>query len=211
MHTIYYQALLTHENLTEDERKWLVSHLHFSINPARTIILSYLLSVTGHYAIKYNMTLENIAHEKNEERLKKLYNLTFDESYPELKMLSDEERKIIRKRINKEYSAIKNLMKNDHHSCVLPRSYEEMGSTPYCNEFRSICFHDDDMEYTPSLAPNKIYIRDNNIYCFSRNELINRFLEGNFDNPLTNQPFSKGVLQELSSSLALDIKLRSEE
>ena len=209
MHKLYYEALLTHKDLTEDQRKWLVSHLRLSTNKARTIIMSYKLSVTGRHAVRYNLTLDDIARSGNLSRLKTLYQLPFDKSYPELQLMAENVRKCIRDRINKEYSAIKKLMERGHEGkLLLPSHYDQMGQSAYCDEFKMICLQENTMNHLPSLASFRISIMDaGNIYCFDRDLLVNNFLRGNYNNPMTRKPFDKETLQILISELALEIKM----
>lgn len=205
MHKLYYEALLSHKSLSENDRKWLVANFKLSSNKVRDILLSYKLSRTGKLAVKYNRSLDDIARERNVARLQKLYSLSFEEAIPELKLLDKDERKMLMKRINLEYSAIKNLKINEHKN--LPQSYLEAGSTPYGQSFKLLCFHEFNMNYTPSVVPDKINIKDDNIYCLDYDEIVERLNQGNYINPLTNEPFSDDALGLLFQALKVDLKI----
>lgn len=208
VHQLYKEALMTHTALTNDDRIWLLTQFSsLSSNNARDILLSYKLSLTGRLAKRYNLTLDDIAKNRDVARLEKLYSLPFSQAIPELDMLNKADKEELMKRINLEYSAIKSLKPSSSHGKILPLSTDDIGKTPYCKSFKLLCFEDSPLNYTPSIISNRINIRDDDIYCFNRDELVKRFKEGNYNNPITNQPFSKPTLNLLLHTLAIDLKI----
>lgn len=198
---------MTHKTLSDADRRWLVSQLNLSPNKPKDILLSYKMSMAGRLAKRYNETLDNIASTRNVDRLKKLYDLSFNDSVPELRSLSKAEREKVMKRINLEYSAIRNLKVESDKGQLLPHSYRDVGKTPYCQSFKLLCFQEFSMDYTPSVVPDKLYINDDEIYCFDRDEMVERLRQGNYTNPITNEPFSEYAISLLEQALAIDLKL----
>jgi hypothetical protein len=212
MHQLYYEALLSHPLLSETDRKWLTANFNLSFNKARDVLLAYRMSVTGRIAIRYNRSLDRIAKSRNIKQLGDLYKMTFAEAVPELDMLNKAERAEVMKRINLEYSAVKNLKVDKHHrGNLIPHKYEEVGRTPYCQSFKLLCFEEADMNYIPSIISNKINIKDDSIYCFDKDEIVARFSKGNYINPITNEPFSKYAIGLLMVALAIDLKIVDNE
>lgn len=203
---LYDEALMTHKKLSETDRKWLVANFNLSFNKSRDILLAYKMSMTGKIAVRYNHTLDDIAKKRNIERLGNLYSLKFAQAVPELNMLTKEQRTEIMKRINLEYSAIKNLKVNkDHRGNCLPHKFEEAGTTPYCQSFKLLCFEQFETNYIPSVLPSNININDDDLYCFDRDEIVERFSKGNYLNPVTDQPFSDYAIGLLTSALLLEL------
>ena len=207
MHKLYDEALMTHKNLSVSDRNWLVSQLDLSPNKIKDILLSYKMSMTGRLAKRYNQTLDDIANKRSIDRLKKLYSLSFVESVPELKSLNKTEKEKVMKRVNLEYSAIKNLKVESDKDQMLPHSYNDVGKTPYCQSFKLLCFQEFEMNYTPSVLSDKIYINDDEIYCFDHDEIVERLRQGNYINPITNEPFSDYAIELLEQALAIELKL----
>lgn len=202
---MYDQVLLTHKELTREDRMWLINHFNIVDDKALHTILAYKLSITGQIAQSYNSKLDKAAKQRNESDLMKLYAMNFQKAVPEIASVPIQHREILMNKMNLEYSAIKNVMNHSiYHEKLVPYDTNDIGKTPYCKSFELLCIQKY-QTYLPSITLDKIYLRGKyrEGVCYNRNELYLNFLRHDYTNPITNEPFEPHEIEVILSILGL--------